>query len=53
MSLDDSEDWVLESMALDNNDVKSMNLPLMILSLSHDGTAGSDTGGLRVVATKW
>ena len=44
MNLDGSMDWVLESMALDNNDVKSMNSPLIILSLSRDGTSGSDTG---------
>ena len=37
-----------ENMAFDNNDVKSMKSPLIILSLSHDGTAGSDTGGLCV-----
>ena len=30
-------------MAFDNNDVKSMNSPLIILSLSLDGTAGSAT----------
>ena len=35
-------------MAFDNSDVKSMNSPLIILSLSRDGTAGSDTGGLCV-----
>ena len=32
----------------DNNDVKSMNSPLIILSFRHDGTAGSDTGGFWV-----
>ena len=35
-------------MAFDNNDVKSMNSSLIILSLSRDGTAGSNTGGLWV-----
>ena len=44
MNLDGSMDWVPENMALDNNDVKSMNSPLIILCLSRDGTAGSDTG---------
>ena len=34
-----------KNMALDNNDVNS---PLIILSFSHDGTAGSDTGGFWV-----
>ena len=29
----------------DNNNVKSINSPLIILSLRHDGTAGNDTGG--------
>ena len=48
MNLDGSEEWVPENMAFDNNDVKSMNSPLIILSLSRDGTAGSDTGGLCV-----
>ena len=38
-----------ENMALDNNDVKSMNSPLIIFSLRRDGTAGNETGGLRVV----
>ena len=37
-----------ENMAFDNSDIKSMNSPVIILSLSHDGTAGSDTGGLCV-----
>lgn len=52
MNLDGSKDWVPENMAFDNNDAKSMNSALIthcILSLSHDGTAGSDTGGLWVV----
>ena len=44
INLDGSTDWVPENMALDNNDVKSINSPLIILSLSRDGTAGSDTG---------
>ena len=48
MNLDGSEEWVPENMAFDNNDVKSMNSPLIILSLSRDGTAGSDTVGLCV-----
>ena len=38
-----------KNMALDNNDVKSMNSPLIIFSLRCDGTAGNETGGLRVV----
>ena len=37
-----------ENMAFDNSDIKSMNSPVIILSLSHDGTAGSDTGGLCI-----
>ena len=48
MNLDGLEEWVLKNMTFDNNDVKSMNSPLIILSLSHDDTAGSDTGGLWV-----
>ena len=43
MSLDGSKDWVPENMAFDNNDVKSMNSTLIILSLSLDVTAGSAT----------
>ena len=39
-------------MAFKNNDVKSVNSPHIILSLSHAGTAGSDTGGLRVVQSR-
>ena len=42
------EEWVPENMAFDNNDVKSMNSPLAILSLRRDGTASSDTGGFWV-----
>ena len=38
-----------KKMASDNNDVKSMNSLLIILSLSHDGTTSSDTGELWVV----
>ena len=37
-----------ENMAFDKSKVKSMNLPLIILSFSRDGTAGSDTGVLWV-----
>ena len=48
MNLDGSEEWLPENMAFDNNDVKSINSPLIILSLSRDGTAGSDTVGLCV-----
>ena len=44
MNLDGSEEWVPENTAFDKNDVKLMN-PLIILSFSCDGTAGSDTGG--------
>ena len=36
-------------MAFDKSKVKSMNSPLIILSFSRDGTAGSDTVGLWVV----
>ena len=35
---------MLENMAFNNNDVKSMNSPLIILSRSC--TTGSDTGGV-------
>ena len=35
-------------MAFDNHDVKSMNSPLIILSLSCDSTAGSNTGDFWV-----
>lgn len=38
-------------MAFDNSEVKSMNSPLIVLSLSHDCTAGSDTGGFWVVSS--
>ena len=48
MNLDGLEEWVPENMAFDNNDVKSMNSPLIILSLRSDDTAGSDTGGFWV-----
>ena len=48
MNLDGLEEWVPENMAFDNNDVKSMNSPLIILFLRHDGTASSDAGGFWV-----
>ena len=48
MNLDGSKEWVPENMAFDNNDVESMNSPLIIFSLGHDGIAGSDTGWLWV-----
>ena len=51
INLDGSKDWLPENMAFDNNDVKSINSPLIILSLSHAGTAGSDTGGVCVVVS--
>ena len=38
-------------MAFDNNDVKSINSPLIILSLSRAGTASSDTGRVCVVVS--
>ena len=37
-----------ENMAFDKSKVKSMSSPLIILSFSRDGTAGSDTVGLWV-----
>ena len=40
-----------ENMAFDNNDVRSMNSPLIILSWSRDGTAGKDTGEFWVALT--
>ena len=40
MNLDGSEEWVLENMAFDNIDVKSINSPLIILSLRNDDTPG-------------
>ena len=45
MNLDDSEEWVPKNMAFDNIAEKSMNLSLIILSLKHDSTAGSENGG--------
>ena len=39
---------MLEKVAFDNNDVKSINSPLIILSLSHDGTANSVTVGFWI-----
>ena len=48
INLDGSKEWVPESMALVNNDVKSINSPLIILSFSRDGTAGNDTGGFWI-----
>ena len=39
---------MLEKVAFNNKDVKSMNSPLIILSLSHDGTADCDTGGFWI-----
>ena len=47
-----SKDWLPENMAFDNNDIKSMDLPLIILSLSCAGTADRDTGGLWVVLSR-
>ena len=51
INLDGSKNWLPENMAFDNNDVKSINSPLIILSLSRAGTAGSDTGGNCVVVS--
>ena len=48
MNLDGLEEWVPKNMAFDNSDVKLMNLTQTILSLSHNGTADSDTNGFWV-----
>ena len=45
INLDSSKKQVPENTALDNNDVKSMNSPLIIVSFSRDVTTSSDTGG--------
>ena len=45
MNLNGSEEWVPEKEAFENNDVKSMNSPLIILALSRNGTADIDSGG--------
>ena len=37
-----------KNMDFDNNDVKSMNSPLITLSLRHNGTVGSYTGAFWV-----
>ena len=51
INLDGSKDWLPKNMAFDNNDAKSINSPLIVLSLSCAGTAGSDTGGNYVVVS--